>query len=199
MTNTKKRALLCILDGWGISKDTDYNAVYSANTPNFDDFRKNRPSIEIHADGLYVGLPEGQMGNSEVGHLNIGAGRVVYQELTRINKAIDEGDFFNNEEFLNAIEHVKKNNSAMHIYGLVSPGGVHSSMKHLNALIKMMADNGLKEVYVHAFLDGRDTPPKSAFEYLAQTEAELKNITCPRLPQLLAATGQWIEINAGIE
>ena len=185
MTNTKKRALLCILDGWGISKDTKYNAVYSANTPNFDKYFNQMPSTTIHADGLNVGLPEGQMGNSEVGHLNIGAGRVVYQELTRINKAIDEGDFFKNEEFLNAINHVKKNNSSMHIYGLVSPGGVHSSMKHLNALIKMMSDNGLKDVYIHAFLDGRDTPPSSAVEYLAQTEEVLKQYNLPKIASII--------------
>ncbi len=185
MTNTKKRALLCILDGWGISKDTKYNAVYSANTPNFDKYFNQMPSTTIHADGLNVGLPEGQMGNSEVGHLNIGAGRVVYQELTRINKAIDEGDFFKNEEFLNAINHVKKNNSSMHIYGLVSPGGVHSSMKHLNALIKMMSDNGLKDVYIHAFLDGRDTPPSSAVEYLAQTEEVLKQYSLPKIASII--------------
>lgn len=185
MTNTKKRALLCILDGWGISKDTEFNAVYSANTPNFDSYTKNYPNISIHADGLSVGLPEGQMGNSEVGHLNIGAGRIVYQELTRINKSIDEGDFFKNEEFINAIEHVKKNNSAMHIYGLVSPGGVHSSMKHLKALIKMMAENGLKDVYIHAFLDGRDTPPKSADGYLAEVEEELKKYNLPPIASII--------------
>ena len=133
MENIKNRVLLCIMDGWGISKDTEYNAVYSANTPNYDNFLKTMPNTILHADGLNVGLPEGQMGNSEVGHLNIGAGRIVYQELTRINKAIDDGTFFENQEFINAINHVKKNNSALHIYGLVSPGGVHSSMKHLNA------------------------------------------------------------------
>lgn len=185
MTNNKKRALLCILDGWGISKDTKYNAVYSANTPNFDNLIQNMPSTLIHADGLSVGLPEGQMGNSEVGHLNIGAGRVVYQELTRINKSIDDGDFFENEEFLNAINHVKKNNSAMHIYGLVSPGGVHSSMKHLKALIKMMAQNGLKDVYIHAFLDGRDTPPKSADKYLAEIEEELAKYNLPKIASII--------------
>ncbi|MBQ8848533.1 MAG: 2,3-bisphosphoglycerate-independent phosphoglycerate mutase [Candidatus Gastranaerophilales bacterium] len=185
MTNTKKRALLCILDGWGISNDTESNAVYSAKTPNFDNYMKNMPSTTIHADGLSVGLPEGQMGNSEVGHLNIGAGRVVYQELTRINKAIDEGEFFKNEEFLNAIKHVKENNSAMHIFGLVSPGGVHSSMKHLNALIEMMAKNDLKDVYIHAFLDGRDTPPKSAYEYLMQTEEELKKHNLPKIASII--------------
>ena len=164
MTNNK-RALLCILDGWGISKDTKHNAVYSANTPNFDKFMATMPSTQIHADGLSVGLPEGQMGNSEVGHLNIGAGRIVYQELTRINKAIDEG--------------------AMHIYGLVSPGGVHSSMKHLKALIKIMADNGLKDVYIHAFLDGRDTPPKSADGYLAEIEEELAKYNFPKIASII--------------
>lgn len=185
MVNSKKRALLCILDGWGISSDDKYNAIKLANTPNFDEFMKDRPHTTIHADGLYVGLPEGQMGNSEVGHLNIGAGRIVYQELTRINKAIDEGDFFINDEFLNAINHVKKNNSKMHIFGLVSPGGVHSSMKHLNALIKMMADNGINNTYIHAFLDGRDTPPSSAIEYLAQTEDELKKYNLPEIASII--------------
>ncbi len=185
MSNTKKRALLCILDGWGISNNEKYNAVYSANTPNFDKFIKTMPNTTIHADGLSVGLPEGQMGNSEVGHLNIGAGRIVYQELTRINKSIDEGDFFKNTEFLNAINHVKNNNSAMHIYGLVSPGGVHSSMKHLKALIKMMADNDLKDVYIHAFLDGRDTPPKSAYQYLAEVEEELAKYNLPKIASII--------------
>ena len=185
MSNTKKRTLLCILDGWGISKDTKYNAVYSAKTPNFDKFMAQMPSTSIHADGLYVGLPEGQMGNSEVGHLNIGAGRIVYQELTRINKSIDEGDFFKNEEFLSAINHVKKYNSALHIWGLVSPGGVHSSMKHLKALIKLASQEGLKNVYVHAFLDGRDTPPKSAHIYLEEIEQELQKYNLPPIASII--------------
>ena len=179
------RVLLCILDGWGISNDTKYNAVYSANTPNYDNFMKNMSHTTIHADGLNVGLPEGQMGNSEVGHLNIGAGRIVYQELTRINKAISEGDFFKNEEFLNAINHVKKNNSSLHIYGLVSSGGVHSAMNHLEALIKMAADNGLKNVYVHAFLDGRDTPPESAETFLAEIEETLKKYNLPKIASII--------------
>ena len=179
------RVLLCILDGWGISGDTKYNAVYSANTPNYDNFMKNMSHTTIHADGLNVGLPEGQMGNSEVGHLNIGAGRIVYQELTRINKAIAEGDFFKNEEFLNAINHVKKNNSSLHIYGLVSSGGVHSAMNHLEALIKMAADNGLKNVYVHAFLDGRDTPPESAETFLAEIEETLKKYNLPKIASII--------------
>lgn len=185
MSNTKKRTLLCILDGWGISKDTKSNAVFSAKTPNFDKYFASDMSTTIHADGLSVGLPEGQMGNSEVGHLNIGAGRIVYQELTRINKSIDEGEFFKNEEFLNAINHVKKNNSKMHIYGLLSTGGVHSSMKHLNALLEMMAKNDVKDVYVHAFLDGRDTPPKSADKFLAQTEEVLKANNLPKIASII--------------
>ena len=182
---SNKRALLCILDGWGNRENKDYNAIYSASTPNYDNFINSRPHTFIHADGLYVGLPEGQMGNSEVGHLNIGAGRIVYQELTRINKSIDEGDFFNNEEFLRAISHVKKNNSALHIYGLVSPGGVHSSMKHLKALIKMSSQNNLKDVYIHAFLDGRDTPPSSAVDYLKEIEEELKKYNLPPIASII--------------
>ena len=180
-----KRALLCILDGWGISPDHEYNAIYKADTPNFDKYYSSMPSTTLFADGLHVGLPEGQMGNSEVGHLNIGAGRIVYQELTRINKSIDEGDFFKNEEFLNAINHVKKNNSKMHIYGLVSSGGVHSSMKHLKALIKLMAQNDLKDVYIHAFLDGRDTPPASADKFLAEIEDELKKYNLPQIASIM--------------
>lgn len=180
-----QRVLLCILDGWGISKDTEYNAVYSANTPNYDKFLKTMSNTTIHADGLNVGLPEGQMGNSEVGHLNIGAGRIVYQELTRINKEISEGGFFKNEEFLNAINHVKKNNSSLHIYGLVSSGGVHSAMNHLEAVIEMAAKNGLKDVYVHAFLDGRDTPPKSAQTYLKEIEDTLQKYNLPKIASVI--------------
>lgn len=182
MTN---RVLLCILDGWGISEDKEFNAVFSAKTPNYDKFLKEMSNTTIHADGLNVGLPEGQMGNSEVGHLNIGAGRIVYQELTRINKEINEGGFFKNEEFLNAINHVKENNSSLHIYGLVSSGGVHSAMNHLEAMIEMAAKNGLKDVYVHAFLDGRDTPPKSAQTYLAQIEDVLKKYNLPPIASVI--------------
>lgn len=180
-----KRALLCILDGWGISKDEKYNAISKGNTPNFDKFVKTMPHTQIHADGNNVGLPKGQMGNSEVGHLNIGAGRIVYQELTRINKQIEEGEFFKNEEFLNAINHVKKYNSSLHIYGLVSTGGVHSSIEHLKALIKMAAQNGLKDVYVHAFLDGRDTPPQSAKEFLEEIEKTLKEYNLPPIASVI--------------
>ncbi len=184
-----KRVLLCIMDGWGISKNlTQYDATKLSHAENVPKLISNYPSMEIHADGEYVGLPDGQMGNSEVGHLNIGAGRIVYQDLTKINKSIREGSFFKNEKFLNAIEHVKKNNSALHLYGLVSTGGVHSSLEHLEALIKLAADNGLKKVYVHAFLDGRDTPPQSACQYLEIIENELKKYN---LPPIASVVGRY--------
>ena len=183
-----KRVLLCIMDGWGINTNCTKDATKTADTPNFDNLKKTEKYTQINASGEYVGLPDGQMGNSEVGHLNLGAGRVVYQDLTRINKEIREGKFFENKEFKAAIEHVKKNNSSLHLYGLVSTGGVHSSFDHVKALIKMAADNGLKKVYVHAFLDGRDTPPKSAVEFLAELEAELKKYN---LPQIATISGRY--------
>lgn len=184
----QKRVLLCILDGWGISDNAKFNAVAQAATPNYDNFIKTMPHTQIHADGNNVGLPKGQMGNSEVGHLNIGAGRIVYQELTRINKSIEDGDFFENEEFLNAINHAKDNKSSLHIYGLVSTGGVHSSIEHLKALIKLAAKEGLKDVYVHAFLDGRDTPPQSAKEFLQEIEDTLKE---NKLPPIASVIGRY--------
>lgn len=185
---SKNRVLLCILDGWGISEDKKYNAVKTAHTPNYDDFITNMSYTSIHADGLNVGLPEDQMGNSEVGHLNIGAGRVVYQELTRINKSIDEGEFFQNVEFRRAIDHIRATNGALHIFGLTSSGGVHSSMKHLEALIKLAAENSIDRVYVHTFLDGRDTPPKSAETYVAQVESMLKD---KKLPPVASVIGRY--------
>lgn len=154
-----KKVMLMILDGWGIGKSYEGNAISLANTPNFDSLIKNYPNTKLDASGLAVGLPEGQMGNSEVGHLNIGAGKVVYQDLTKITKSIDDGDFFNNEKFLSAIDHAKKNNSKLHLLGLVSYGGVHSHMSHLFALLKLCKDNDFNRVYVHAFLDGRDVSP----------------------------------------
>ena len=175
-----KRVLLCIMDGWGISTGSEkYDATKLAHPVNVPRLEKEEKFIKIKADGENVGLPHGQMGNSEVGHLNLGAGRIVYQDLSKINNAIKDGSFFKNERFLNAIEHAKKNNSALHIYGLVSTGGVHSSLDHLLALIKMAADAGLTKVYVHAVLDGRDTPPSSACEYLQVVEDELKKYNLP--------------------
>ena len=181
-----KRVLLCIMDGWGISKNhPETDATKLAHPVHVDALEKEYPSISIHADGEYVGLPEGQMGNSEVGHLNLGAGRIVYQDLSKINRAIKDGSFFKNERFLMAINHAKENNSALHIYGLVSTGGVHSSLDHLMALIKLAADEGLKKVYVHAFLDGRDTPPQSACTYLEKVEEELKKYNLPPIATVI--------------
>ena len=183
-----KRVLLCIMDGWGINTNCTKDATKTADIPNFDNLKKTEKYTQINASGEYVGLPDGQMGNSEVGHLNLGAGRVVYQDLTRINKEIREGKFFENKEFNAAIEHVKKNDSSLHLYGLVSTGGVHSSFDHVKALVKMAAQNGLKKVYVHAFLDGRDTPPKSAVNFLAELEEELKKYG---LPQIATISGRY--------
>ncbi len=181
-----KRVLLCIMDGWGISTGSEkYDATKLAHPVNVPRLEAEEKFIKIKADGENVGLPHGQMGNSEVGHLNLGAGRIVYQDLSKINNAIKDGSFFKNERFLNAIEHAKKNNSALHIYGLVSTGGVHSSLDHLLALIKMAADAGLTKVYVHAFLDGRDTPPASACEYLQVVEDELKKFNLPPIATVI--------------
>lgn len=182
-----KRVLLCIMDGWGISKagHPEHDATNLAHPVNVPELIKDEASTKIHADGEYVGLPDGQMGNSEVGHLNLGAGRIVYQDLTKINRSIKDGSFYQNEKFLSAINHAKTHNSALHIYGLVSTGGVHSSLDHLEALIKMAADSGLKKVYVHAFLDGRDTPPASACNYLQPIEDELKKYGLPKIASVI--------------
>lgn len=186
MTN---RVLLCIMDGWGISKGSEkYDATKLSAPVNVPKLIKEEISTKIHADGEFVGLPEGQMGNSEVGHLNIGAGRIVYQDLSKINNAIKDGSFFKNEKFLEAINHSKENNSSLHIYGLVSTGGVHSSLNHLLALIQLAAKEGLTKVYVHAFLDGRDTPPASACEYLQIVEDELRKYN---LPQIASVIGRY--------
>ena len=181
-----QRVLLCIMDGWGISSGKeDYDATKLSNPINVPKLIKEEPSTYIHADGEFVGLPAGQMGNSEVGHLNLGAGRVVYQDLSKINNAIKDGSFFKNEKFLEAINHAKENNSSLHIYGLVSTGGVHSSLDHLLALIKLASKEGLTKVYVHAFLDGRDTPPSSACTYLQTVEDELKKYNLPPIASVI--------------
>ena len=181
-----KRVLLCIMDGWGISTGSEkFDATKLANPVNVNRLEKEELFTKLHADGEYVGLPAGQMGNSEVGHLNLGAGRIVYQDLSRINNAIKDGSFFKNDKFLMAVDHAKKNNSALHIYGLVSTGGVHSSLDHVLALIKLAAENGLKKVYLHAFLDGRDTPPQSACTYLQIVEDELKKYNLPPIATVI--------------
>ena len=165
-----------ILDGYGLNEDCKGNAVCLGKTPVMDSLMKEYPFVKGYASGLDVGLPDGQMGNSEVGHLNMGAGRIVYQDLTKITKAIQDGDFFENKALLAACENVKKNDSALHMFGLVSVGGVHSHMEHINGLLELAKRQGIEKVYVHCFLDGRDTPPASAKEYVGQLEDKMKEI-----------------------
>lgn len=172
----KKPVVLCIMDGFGITPKTYGNAIDTAKTPNLDKIFAEYPNTTIGASGLDVGLPDGQMGNSEVGHTNIGAGRVVYQELTRITKSIEDGDFFENEAFLGAVENCKKNDSALHLIGLLSNGGVHSHITHLLALIELAKRNGLTKVYVHAILDGRDVPPTSGKDFVKDLQDKMAEI-----------------------
>ena len=161
----KKTVALVIMDGYGKSDSVVGNAIASAETPNIDKLLNKYPNTLINASGRRVGLPEGQMGNSEVGHLNIGAGRVVYQDITRIDKSIEDGEFFKNETLKAAMDAVKDNN-ALHLVGLLSDGGVHSSIEHLFALLDMAKRKGVKNVYVHAITDGRDVPPNSGLVLL---------------------------------
>ncbi len=172
----KRPAVLMILDGYGLSDVKEHNAIAEARTPVMDKLMSVYPFVKGYASGMSVGLPDGQMGNSEVGHLNMGAGRIVYQELTRITKEIQDGTFFENAELLEAVNNCKKNDSALHMYGLVSDGGVHSHNTHLYGLLELARRNGLKKVYVHCFLDGRDTPPASGKGYVEDLEAEMKKI-----------------------
>ncbi|ABO48685.1 phosphoglycerate mutase [Desulforamulus reducens MI-1] len=167
---------LIILDGWGLHRDEKGNAIACANIPYVKGLLKRYPSTSLACSGEAVGLPAGQMGNSEVGHLNMGAGRVVYQELTRITKAIKDGDFFQNQELLRVIQGAKKSNSALHIMGLLSDGGVHSHIRHIFAALELAARQGLSKVYVHAFLDGRDVPPSSAKGYMNALLAKMKEL-----------------------
>lgn len=171
-----KLVALIILDGFGINPKEDGNAIKAANKPNIDRYLKEYTNTTIKCSGMDVGLPAGQMGNSEVGHTNIGAGRIVYQELTRITKSIEDGDFYDKKEFLDAIENCKKNNTKLHLFGLLSDGGVHSHNTHLYALIELAKKQGLKDVYVHCFFDGRDVPPDSSKAFVEELEAKLKEI-----------------------
>ena len=173
---SKKPTVLMILDGYGLNKNCEHNAVCEGKTPIMDQLMSQCPFVEGQASGMFVGLPDGQMGNSEVGHMNMGAGRVVYQELTRITKSIQDGDFFRIPEFLTAVENCKKHDSALHLFGLVSDGGVHSHLTHIFGLLELAKRNGLEKVYVHCFLDGRDTPPESGKGYVEQLEAKMKEI-----------------------
>ena len=173
---SKKPTVLMILDGYGLNERHDANAVYEANTPVMDKLMAEYPFVKGNASGLAVGLPDGQMGNSEVGHMNMGAGRIVYQELTRITKEIQDGDFFKNEALLAAMKNAKENDSAIHFMGLLSDGGVHSHITHLFGLLEMAKKEGLNKVYVHCFLDGRDTPPASGKGYIQQLQAKMDEL-----------------------
>ncbi len=172
----KKPVVLMILDGYGLNEKKEGNAVALAKTPVMDRLMAEYPFAHGNASGMAVGLPDGQMGNSEVGHLNMGAGRIVYQELTRITKEIQDGTFFENPALLKAVDQCKKNDSALHMYGLLSDGGVHSHITHLYGLLELAKRNGLSKVYVHAFLDGRDTPPASGKGYVEQLEAKMAEL-----------------------
>lgn len=171
---SKSPVALIILDGFALRGERMGNAVAQSKKPNFDRFWNSYPHAQLTASGEAVGLPEGQMGNSEVGHLNIGAGRIVYQSLTRVNVSIREGEFERNETFLNAINHVKEKGTNLHLFGLLSDGGVHSHIQHLFALLKLAAQEGVNNVYVHAFLDGRDVAPQSAADFIKQAEEKMK-------------------------
>ena len=173
---SKKPTVLMILDGYGLCENKEHNAVYEGRTPVMDRLEAEYPFVKGYASGLAVGLPDGQMGNSEVGHLNMGAGRVVYQDFTRITKSIEDGDFFENEALLDAVNNAKKNGTALHLYGLVSDGGVHSHNTHIYGLLRLAKMNGLEKVFVHCFMDGRDTPTEAGKGYVEELEAKMAEI-----------------------
>ncbi len=180
-----KPIMLMILDGFGLREEKEYNAYKLANTPFIDFLFENYSWSKLEASGLNVGLPEGQMGNSEVGHMNIGAGRIVYQDFTRINKAIQDGSFFKNKVLLDAIEIAKKNNSKIHLLGLLSDGGVHSHIEHLFAILKMIKQNNYDKVFIHCFMDGRDTPPTNGVNYLEQLEEFIKKENIGKIASIM--------------
>lgn len=185
MTQSKKTLALIVLDGWGYREDADQNAILAANTPNLDALTKAYPNTLISGSGLDVGLPEGQMGNSEVGHVNLGAGRVVYQDFTKVTKSIADGEFEHNPALVKAIDDAVSKDKAVHIMGLLSPGGVHSHEDHIFAALKMAAHRGAKKVYLHAFLDGRDTPPQSAEASLEKADAVFAEIGCGKTATII--------------
>lgn len=172
----KKPLILIIMDGFGLRTSDMGNAIHAAKHPNLARLFSENPTTQLGASGLDVGLPDGQMGNSEVGHTNIGAGRVVYQELTRITKQIQDGTFFENEAFLGAVANCKEHDSALHIYGLMSDGGVHSHIEHIFGLLELAKKNGLTKVFVHCFMDGRDVPPTSGIDYIRQLKAKMEEL-----------------------
>ncbi len=177
--------VLTILDGWGYSEKTDYNAIHSASTPVWDKLWSERPHTFVRCSGAEVGLPGGQMGNSEVGHLNLGAGRVVYQEFTRVSRSIKTGSFFSNATLTEAVDKAKQTGKAVHILGLLSPGGVHSHEEHIHAMAKLAVERGVDKVYLHAFLDGRDTPPKSAEASIKAMQAVFDELGKGRIASMI--------------
>lgn len=181
---SRKPVVLMILDGYGLNEKTEGNAIAMANTPVMDKLMKEYPFVPGNASGLAVGLPDGQMGNSEVGHMNMGAGRIIYQDLTSITKAIEDGDFFENEAMLEAIENCKKNNTSLHLWGLLSDGGVHSHNTHLYGILELCKKQGLEKVFIHPFFDGRDTPPASGKDYLAELIEKTKEIGVGKVASL---------------
>ncbi len=185
MTETRKPTALIILDGWGHRDPAEDNAISNAQTPFWDKLWQNQPRTLINTSGMFVGLPQGQMGNSEVGHMNLGAGRVVYQSLTRIDKDLQDGDFQHNEALCTAIDKATGNGKAVHIMGLLSPGGVHSHESHILAAAELAAARGAKEVYIHAFLDGRDMPPRSARPSLEKAAAKMKSLGVGRVATIV--------------
>ncbi len=185
-TNGNSKAMLIILDGWGINPDPKVSAIAAANTPFFDKLWNEYPHATLKTYGENVGLPEGQMGNSEVGHLNLGAGRIVYQDLVKINKAIDDGSFFNNSALINAFEYAQKNGKSVHLLGLVSDGGVHAHIKHLFALIDMAKKYNVP-VFIHAFTDGRDVDPHSGKGFIKTLLEKIKNSNV----RLATVTGRY--------
>ncbi|PIE43531.1 MAG: phosphoglycerate mutase (2,3-diphosphoglycerate-independent) [Gammaproteobacteria bacterium] len=185
MTKAKPTTALIILDGWGHREDTDHNAIFHAKKPFWDKLWANRPKTLINTSGNHVGLPEGQMGNSEVGHMNLGAGRVVYQSLTRITKDVQNGDFYHNPVLLSAIDKAVAKEKAVHIFGLLSPGGVHSHEEHIISACRMAVKQGAKQLYVHAFLDGRDMPPQSALPSLKRLDEELVRLGVGRTASMV--------------
>lgn len=185
MTISSHPITLIILDGWGYREQTEANAIATAKTPTFDKLWHEYPHTLLLASGRHVGLPDGQMGNSEVGHLNLGAGRIVYQDLCRITNSIEKGSFFENPAFIKAIDQTIKTDKAIHIFGLLSPGGIHSYDKHIYAIIRMAAQRGAKKIYIHAFLDGRDTPPRSAKRYIQDLESVLTQVGVGKIVSLV--------------
>ena len=199
MTKRPRPIVLTVLDGWGYRAETKGNAIALARKPNYDRLLKEFPNTLIHTSGPFVGLPEGQMGNSEVGHLNIGAGRIVQMDITRVDQLIASGEFFRQPLLLEAMERGRARQ--LHLMGLVSDGGVHSQLEHLFALLRMARENKVSKVFVHCFMDGRDTPPESGIDFLRQLEQKMREYGSvsrwPRSPASAAATTRWIATTAG--